>query len=229
MSIRKSSACSSSVARISSIIRRIVVAQVPDDLSIGLDGDALGDQVLLDHLEQLLGGRVLGVAAGQQALGVEVGVPAELDDPLGDEIGMALLLVRVLEKLLRHGLSVDAGRRVVVAALAQHADNLRRQRLVEEAEHRLPVCPVALGDGTGLDVLTRASADLHDVREERLAVVRGVLAVFHGVPTPLWVQSPGYQEGGGKRCARLAKVRSPREKCRKLGGGLKESQSGGAG
>jgi hypothetical protein len=35
------------------------------------------------------------VAAGRQALGVEVGLAAELDDPLGELVGVLLLLLGV--------------------------------------------------------------------------------------------------------------------------------------
>ena len=52
-----------------SISRRVVdvlVAEPADDLAVGLDRDPLGDEVLLDHVDQVGAGDVLGVAALDQ-------------------------------------------------------------------------------------------------------------------------------------------------------------------
>ena len=55
----------------------------------------------------------------------------------GDLVGVRLLLVRVLEELGRDALRVDARRHEVVALVAQHADDLGRQRLVQDLDHGL--------------------------------------------------------------------------------------------
>ena len=51
---------------------------------------------------------VLGVAARQQAVGVQVGLAAELHDARGDLVGVALLLVGVLAGTPAPRLGVDA-------------------------------------------------------------------------------------------------------------------------
>src|SRR5207244_4769788 len=63
----------------------IVVPEPASDLGIGLDRDALGDQVLADHVEGRRLLVVLRVAPLGEALGVQVGRAAELDDALRSE------------------------------------------------------------------------------------------------------------------------------------------------
>src|SRR5205814_3485831 len=65
-------------------------------------------------------------------------------------------------------LVMDPGRHVVVAPVAQHADHLRGQRLVEQAHGRVDVPAVGRGDRALLDVLARASLDFFHVGDERL-------------------------------------------------------------
>ena len=98
--------------------------------------------------------------------GIEVGLSAELRDPLGDLVRVPLLLVRVLEELVGHGLGVNARGHEVVALVAQHADDLGRQRLVENAHDRVAVRPIALGDRALLDVPARPRPKLLDIRQE---------------------------------------------------------------
>ena len=78
----------------------IVLAQVIDDLAVTVDGDALGDQVLLDHLLERVALDILGVRAGLDALRREVGRAAQLDDARRKPVGMLLLLLGVFEELV---------------------------------------------------------------------------------------------------------------------------------
>ena len=87
----------------------------------------------------LLARVVLRVAARREALGIEIRFAAELDDAFGDPVGMRLLFVRVLEELGLHALRVDALRHEVVPLVAQHADDLGRERLVQHLHDR-PSC-----------------------------------------------------------------------------------------
>jgi hypothetical protein len=61
----------------------------------------------------------------------------------------------------------------VVVAIAQHADELGRERLVQHLQHLGAVARVALGDRTFLDVAARGIAQGLDVGELRLALRRG--------------------------------------------------------
>jgi len=108
------------------------------------------------------------VAAAEQTLGVQVGRAPELDDALADLIGVPLLLVGVLQKFLRDRLRVDSAGHEVVPAIAQRADDLGRQRLVQHADHRLAIAAVPFGHRAVQDVLAGAAADLFDIGQERL-------------------------------------------------------------
>jgi len=90
-----------------------------EEPDVGGYGHPLGHQVLLDHVDQVGAGDVLGVAAGHQGGGVEVGRTLELDDACRDAIGVALLLVGVLEELLSHRARIQALGHVEVALVAQ--------------------------------------------------------------------------------------------------------------
>ena len=144
----------------------VVVAQPPDDLLIRGDRHALRDQVLPDHVQQVARGVVLRVRPGREALGGEVGLAAELDDPSGGHVGMHLLLVRVLEELLGDGTGVDALGGEVVALVAQHAHQLGGEDLVQDRDHPLAVGGVGVGDRSLLDLLARATAERLDVGQE---------------------------------------------------------------
>src|SRR5438045_2883540 len=99
--------------------RRILVADQPDHLAIRLDGDALGDQVGANHRLQVSRVVVVGVAAREQRRRCEVGLAAELDNALGDHVGVRRLLVRVDEELLGDLRRVEPLGGEVVALVAQ--------------------------------------------------------------------------------------------------------------
>ena len=109
---------------------------------------------------------VLGVAAHQQAFGIEVRRAIELDDALGDLVGVALLFVGVLQKLLGHCLGVNATGHEVMALVAQDADNFGGQRFVEHAQRGLQIGLVALRDRAFFNVLAGAAANFLDVAQE---------------------------------------------------------------
>ncbi len=104
--------------------RRVAVAEPPRDLLVGGDRHPLGDEILLDHVEEAVPLDVLGVAAGDESRRVEVGCSLKLGDALGDHVRMTLLLVCVLEELGGDGAGVEALGHVVVPLVAEHADEL---------------------------------------------------------------------------------------------------------
>src|SRR5262245_21383430 len=151
--------------------RRIVVREIPDHLAVAVDRDALGDQVLLDHVDQGASRDVLGMAPGGEPLRREVGLAAELHDARRDLVRVALLLVRVLEELGRDGLGMDAGRHEVVPLVPEHADDLGGQRFVQKLDHRLGVGAVTRRHRALADVLAGALPEGLDVRQEGLPAI----------------------------------------------------------
>ena len=105
-----------------------------------------------------------------QPLGREVRLPAELHDAGRDLVGVRLLLVRMLQELGRHGLGVDAARHVVCLLVAQDADDLGRERLVQEAEDGVELAAVTGGHGPLRMCLRARATDRLEVGQEILAM-----------------------------------------------------------
>ena len=74
----------------------------------------------------------------------------------------------MLKKFFRHRLRVDALCHMVMALVAQNANDLRSERLVEDAQDDRPVTFVAVCNRPILNVMTGTSANLLDsVKNER--------------------------------------------------------------
>jgi hypothetical protein len=142
----------------------IAVADVPDHFAIAVDGDAFGDQVLLDHVAQVMARFVFGMRARGKRFGVEVGFAPELHDALGDAVGVFLFLVRVLEELGLDRVREHARRHEEMPVVTQHADPLGGQGFVEQADDLLAVGGIAFGHGTVVDAPARSLAQGLDVR-----------------------------------------------------------------
>ena len=108
---------------------------------------------------------VLGVRARGLGVGVEVGLAAQLHDPLGKPVGVRLFLARVFQELGLDRVGQHPGRGVVVAHVAQHAHPFGGQRGVQQLDDFLAVGAVGGGDGAVLDALARASAQGGGVAE----------------------------------------------------------------
>ena len=93
---------------------------------------------------------------------------------------MALLLVRVREEFRGDALRMDALRHEVVAPVAQHADQLGGERVVELLEHRLAVGAVAGGHRALVEVLAGALAQGLNVGQ-KAGLVHGNLGDFSSV------------------------------------------------
>ena len=164
--VSRSSACSSSTARMLSINRRVVMSLSPSHRTISAvrgDRDALGHEIFLDHVDQVGALDVLGVAAGDERGRVEVRLALQLHDSRGDLIGVALLFGRVLQELGGDRRGVDAVGHVVVPLVAQHAHQLGGERLVENLDHTLAVGAVVLGQWALFDVRSGVLAQSLDV------------------------------------------------------------------
>src|SRR2546429_2357613 len=166
---------------------RIERREITDHLAIAVDGDPLRDEILLDHVDQRIPLDVLGVATRRKAIGGEIRCAAELDDALRNTVGVFLLLAGVLEKLRGDRSRMNASRHEVMALVAQHANDLGRQRGVEDLDRRFGVAAVAIGHSAAGDVLPRPLAQRLDVGQEWLLL--RVLCVAHGwfpghVPSP---------------------------------------------
>src|SRR5260221_7139098 len=82
---------------------------------------------------------------------------------------MLLLFLRVLRELGRHAFGVDALRHVVVALVAQRADDFGGERLVQELEHHRAVGVVPGSHRALRDVLPGPLTQRLDVGEKRSA------------------------------------------------------------
>src|SRR5438128_175248 len=144
----------------------IPVAEVAHHLAVGLDGDALGDQIFLDHVDQVLALGVLRGGPGADAVRVQVRLAAELIDPLGEEVEMLLFLLGVLSELLLDRLAGESGRADRVEFVAEDAHDLRGDRVVQEGDGVLHLAAVVLRDGTFAEMLPRPAPNLLDVRKK---------------------------------------------------------------
>lgn len=63
-----------------------------NEFTITIDGDALSDQILFDHIRQRGAFHILRMAAFEQAVGCEIRLTPQLHDAFGDLVRMALFL-----------------------------------------------------------------------------------------------------------------------------------------
>src|SRR2546422_5001306 len=145
---------------------RIPVAEVAHHLTVGLDGDALGDQIFLDHVDQVLALDVLRGGPRADAVRIQVRLAAELIDPLGEEIEMLLFLLRVLSKLFLDRLAGEPGRADGVVLVAEDADDLRGDRVVQQGDRVFHLAPVVLRDRAFAQMLPRPAPNLLEVRKK---------------------------------------------------------------
>ena len=52
--------------------RHVLVAEPTDDVAVGSDSDAFGDEIVLDHLDEVVARVVFGVGPITEARGVEI-------------------------------------------------------------------------------------------------------------------------------------------------------------
>src|SRR5277367_1937031 len=77
---------------------RVIIAEIADEFAVVIHRDSLGDQIFLDHLDQILCIAVFRSRTRGQAGGVEIGPSAELIDALRDLVHVAGLFLGVLRK-----------------------------------------------------------------------------------------------------------------------------------
>jgi len=107
---------------------RFVRATVQDELSRAIN--PLSNEILPDHLDERTAFDIFRMAACSQAIGIEIGFPLQLSDPLSNLIGMHLLFVRMFEELLAHRIGVDTRRHVVMAFVTEDTHDLCGQGLI---------------------------------------------------------------------------------------------------
>ena len=97
---------------------------------------------------------------------IEVGLAAELLNALGDLVGMLAFGVGMLLELVAHGHGVNAGRHEVVVHVAQHADNLGRQRVVQNRDGLIDVAFIGVGYRAFFNLLRGALTDFFHIGHE---------------------------------------------------------------
>ena len=106
----------------------------------------------------------------QQRRRIQIRIFAELHDALGDLVGVRLFFVGVFEEFGRDELRANAVRRVVVALVAQHADDLRGERRVQQLDDGLAVgFRIARRDRAFHHLLARACAQRAQIGDERVS------------------------------------------------------------
>src|SRR6266404_1167434 len=163
---------------------RIPVAEVAHHLAVGLDGDAFGNQIFLDHVDQVLALGVLRGGPGADPLRVQVRLAAELIDSLGEEIEMLLFLLRVLSELFLDRLAGESGRADGVELVSKDAHDLRGDRVVQEGDGIFHLAPVVLRDGAFAQMLPSPAPNLLDIRKEPLSSTHCLSSLLHDDPFP---------------------------------------------
>ena len=92
------------------------------------------------------------MASFRQGLGVEVRLAVQLGDSFRDLVGMLLFFMGVFKELFCDRLGMNSAGHIVVAFITQNADQFGGQSLVEDANHRLPVCAIVFRDSAVLHV-----------------------------------------------------------------------------
>ncbi len=84
-------------------------------------------QVFAQHFDEVATLDVFGMAAVADAQWVQVRLAAELHDAFGQQVGVRLFLPGMLEEFVLDGLAHGAAGHEVVAAIAQHTNDLGGQ------------------------------------------------------------------------------------------------------
>ncbi len=92
------------------------------------------------------------MAAVHEAGRIEVRLAAELHDAIGDGVRVLQLLPGMLQEFLRGDLALEAARHEIVVPVAKDADQLRRQRLVQQLQDLVAIGVIALRDRAFLDM-----------------------------------------------------------------------------
>ena len=141
----------------------IVVGEMANHLLVNLDHDALGDQVFLDHVRQRLAFGILRSRTLHQRSRVEIRFAAELLDAFRNFVGVFAFRVGVFLELIAHRHGVDAGGHEVVVHVAQHAYDLRSQRVIQNGDGLFHVTLVGVGYRSVFDFLRCALAYLFHI------------------------------------------------------------------
>ena len=92
-----------------------------------------------------------------------------------------LLLGGVFEKFGFDGFGMNARRHEIMPLIAQHADDFRGQRVIENLAGNPRVAVIRFGHGTFLDMQTRPFAERFHIRQER-GFVRPIGSTIQGRP-----------------------------------------------
>ena len=146
--------------------RRVGVAQPANDLGIDLDGDSLGHEIFAEQLDQRR--PVLELRMGTLGEGgrIEVRLALQLHNTSGNPIGVFLLLFRVLQELLSNRFRRESGREEVVGAIAEYANDLGGEGVVEHLDDAFSLGAVGVGERSLLEVLPRSGLDVGNVENE---------------------------------------------------------------
>ena len=123
-----------------------------------IDRDALCNQVFLDHFDQVVGFSVLRCRSGFQPLRIEIGLAAQLVDPLRHGAHVFGFFLRVLVELLLYAVAGNAGRRNGMHRVSEHANDFSGQHRLQNVDRLLGIALVRMRDAAVPDILAGAIA-----------------------------------------------------------------------
>src|SRR5581483_1810173 len=129
-----------------------------------------------------------------ETLRIEVRLAIELSDAFGKAVGVLLLFLGMLQELVLDCLGVNSRGHIVVAFIAQGADDLSGERLVQQLHHGFAIALVTFSDRTVLDMLSSTLPDTLNVRNEFSACCLSCCAIHFFPPLESMHDQRGCEE-----------------------------------
>src|SRR5215467_12002040 len=146
--------------------RRVLVRKIPDHVAIRFDGDALSDQIFLDHFNQVIPFDVFGSRASRDTIGVQVWFTAELIDPLREKVEVLFLLFGMLGEFFFDRFTGETSCANGVEFITENTNDLRRDSMVEYCDAVVNLSLIVRRDGTFIQMLPSSAPDLLHVGEK---------------------------------------------------------------
>ena len=148
----------------------VAIAEKTNQLAVMFDGNTFGNQVLLDHLDEVFADRILGSRSRENSFGIEVRIATELIDALGHGAHVLALLIGVLIEFFAYAIARNAGRSNCVLGIPQNADDLRGEYALKDFDGLLYVSLVGGRQRSLVQILPRPGPQFLHVGQKGLIV-----------------------------------------------------------